>query len=165
MSEAKIDAGAFEEMEGRAAAATPGPWDRLRNSVVLMDDNGREIVTLGKHGTSDDLNFIASLRADVPNLIADLRAARAEVERLSDENRKLKAEVARHEDADVARAVQAMGPSWQCSACAHVYRGRLHSKCQACGREGYYSGSVRSELLAKYDAEQAKRIRARRGES
>jgi Xaa-Pro aminopeptidase len=82
VSEAKIDAGAFEEMEGRAAAATPGSWDRLRNSVVLMDDNGREIVTLGKHGTSDDLNFIASLRADVPNLIADLHAARAEVERL-----------------------------------------------------------------------------------
>ena len=116
----------MDAIEARAAAATPGPW-------VLWDDRyapewadpgfGYYRVTsstppvqrfhtdMSLDGTDDDranradAAFIAAARTDVPALVAALRAAEVEVERLREssnpsdlaENLRLAAKVARVE--------------------------------------------------------------------
>jgi rubrerythrin len=97
------------------------------------------------------MDFGIDAADEFPQVIADLRAARAEIER--------------YKEAAVQRAVVDMGTPWQCSGCGHVYRGRLKRACDVCHRAGYYSGSVHREALAKYDAKQAARIRAGGGAS
>jgi len=68
------------EIEARCNAATPGPWDRLEAgsigmALVLLDMSLRQIV----RPTEADLDFIASARADVPDLLAEVKRLRAEM--------------------------------------------------------------------------------------
>ena len=80
------------EIEARANAAAAGPWrvdghpgDECRiEGGNLAGHDGMVIYDEGGHGPEDAL-FIAHARSDVPRLIADLRASRAEVERLREE--------------------------------------------------------------------------------
>lgn len=73
------------EIEARASAATSGPWldcgpdieNRGAQSVVLCDAYGARGVL-----RAEDSAFISAARTDVPDLITNLRAARAEIERL-----------------------------------------------------------------------------------
>ena len=131
--EQRISDERLAEIEALVAATTPEPWDTPVDDPFVVGE--------------EDAAFINAARTDVPALVADLRAARAEIER--------------YKEADIARAVQTMGPPWQCSGCGHVYRGRLKKTCPECGRLDYFSGSVRVDALAKYDVEQAEIIRAR----
>lgn len=71
----------LDAVEQRAAASTPGPWCRLAsNSDAVVDDDGMYVCVVPR-ATADDheIAFIASARTDVPRLVAELRAARAEI--------------------------------------------------------------------------------------
>jgi hypothetical protein len=80
----------LDEIEKRAAAATPGPWKWKKDNlcapapyyVVLKpfyDDDTGEVTTCI---FANDKDFIARARTDIPDLIA-------EVKRLQDENKRL----------------------------------------------------------------------------
>src|SRR5262249_38618400 len=40
---------------------------------------------------------------------------------------------------------------WQCSGCRSIFFGKYKSVCPACGRDGYWSGSVDPDALAKLE--------------
>jgi hypothetical protein len=151
--EQKISDERLAEIEAKANAATPGPWRCEEDNFNFVTTTGGRytIAVPGTFCPTRTMHFIADSRIDIPDLCADLRAARAEIERYKEEA--------------VQRAVVDMGTPWQCSGCGHVYRGRLKRACDVCHRAGYYSGSVHREALAKYDAKQAARIRAGGGVS
>lgn len=72
-------------IEARVAdAATPGPWHRFVTAaeydhVVNIDDTAY----VAQMMYSGDAAFIAAAREDVPFLLAELKAARAELERIA----------------------------------------------------------------------------------
>ena len=87
----------LDAIEARAEAATPGPWTaRLRDDMwEINDGSGSNFVSIvescwlpddcdaGQYGgipDVDDARFIAHARADIPALVAELRAAREVVE-------------------------------------------------------------------------------------
>jgi hypothetical protein len=71
----------LDEIEARANAATPGPWEGKRNGGVYAGDM-EPVFETGCGCCSDpDLTdensaFIASARTDVPALIAEVRRLR-----------------------------------------------------------------------------------------
>jgi hypothetical protein len=85
-----IDDHDLEEIERRAAAATPGPWQEF---IDARDDiSGDDFIMTGgmaNHGPdiyvshenvpapAADLEFIAHARQDVPRLVAEVRRLRA----------------------------------------------------------------------------------------
>lgn len=79
----------LDEIEARADAATPGPWEahelEAAEYCVLRvsegdDDYGDDVCSAG---SMTDAQFIAVAREDVPWLAEQLRDARAEIERLN----------------------------------------------------------------------------------
>ena len=73
----------LSEIEARANAATPGPWDINRRYITLNGgDMGRvEYSALGPSVATDvqamaDGNFFAHAREDIPKLIAEMRRLR-----------------------------------------------------------------------------------------
>ena len=79
-------------IEERANAATPGPWFADDEFIVSAASTQ---VSVGKVDgdlagrPEHDVVFLAASREDVPRLVADLRAERAEVARLRDRLREL----------------------------------------------------------------------------
>jgi len=77
----------LDEIERRANAATPGPWEGKRNGGVYAGD--REPVFETGCGccsdpdlTEENAAFIAAARTDVPALIARVRELETECERM-----------------------------------------------------------------------------------
>lgn len=79
-----------EELEARALAASPGPWrsllegrDHTSGSSFIMTGEGAargdDIELTG--ATPADFDFIAHARQDIPRLVAEVRALRAELHR------------------------------------------------------------------------------------
>jgi hypothetical protein len=83
------------EIRERAEAATPGPWtveaDRQRLHRYVLDADGLVYIDFGYVGnrTQDDAEFTAHARADVPALLAELAAVRAERDELQARSRRL----------------------------------------------------------------------------
>ena len=82
----------LQAIKERAEAATPGPWDvgryatdmsGLHHNVTVWfteDDDAFDICDLGEEKFSlDNATFIASARADVPALVAEVERLRAEL--------------------------------------------------------------------------------------
>ncbi|MGH9225799.1 MAG: hypothetical protein ACRD2W_18895 [Acidimicrobiales bacterium] len=85
-----IEDNELDDMEMRAAAATPGPW---RDFIEARDDfSGNDFIETGGGGDGQpdmyvrleaapapaaDLEFIAHARQDVPRLVAEVRRLRA----------------------------------------------------------------------------------------
>ena len=78
-------------IEARAAAATPGPWVRIRDhrwasdiyvhADARHDVAGRPVARVNEHYTPDvDAEFIAHARQDVPALLAEVRRLRGAIE-------------------------------------------------------------------------------------
>lgn len=72
----------LDEIQSRAEAATPGPWDKWDDSddvsVIFVPHKGTIAKTCqawGEHH-QDNAAFIAHVRADVPALCQELRDAR-----------------------------------------------------------------------------------------
>ncbi len=82
----------LNEIEERAAKATPGPWFHNKSGSIIYpvqgDTNGHQLIQASNSyydpGWSIDADFIANARTDVPDLLA-------EVERLTAENARLRA--------------------------------------------------------------------------
>ena len=98
----------LDTISARAESALPGPWrlfdqwepnNLARENVVLWNDphlaEGVDGWVCQVPGDPANAEFIAHARADVPRLIADLRASRARVAVLSTANTELHAEVER----------------------------------------------------------------------
>lgn len=81
---AVMDDERLKEIEARAAAATPGPWEvNNAHGMCVIGDGGEEFVAdmegamwQGKH---EDASFIAAARTDIPDLVARVRELEAEV--------------------------------------------------------------------------------------
>lgn len=67
----------LDEIEKRAAAATPGPWCCGYDEDSLY--SGEAYVARFEHG--DDQVFVAHARTDVPALVAEVRRLRGASER------------------------------------------------------------------------------------
>ncbi|HEU4454906.1 MAG TPA: hypothetical protein VFR81_17720 [Longimicrobium sp.] len=75
----------LDEIEERCRRASPGPWisyiegrDQSSGSSFIMtgpDGSGEDIEMSG--ATTDDQDFIAHARQDVPRLLAEVRRLRA----------------------------------------------------------------------------------------
>ena len=84
----------LEQIEARANAATPGPWDYdgMHNEIhayvakeawlIICDEyvvgDGPTLDEFGHHENAN-FRFIAHARADIPRLIAEVRALRTQV--------------------------------------------------------------------------------------
>ncbi|HET9554321.1 MAG TPA: hypothetical protein VFP50_15270 [Anaeromyxobacteraceae bacterium] len=86
----KVDEKRLMEIEGREKAATAGKWDvfepypstqERRKWSVWAGGNAVATVNIGD-GEKADAEFIAASREDVPDLAADLRDARTELQQL-----------------------------------------------------------------------------------
>lgn len=94
------------EIEARANAATPGPWEQTDGNIWI---DTREMVCCGRgyygccgdpdilggqeifaQSNPTDANFIAHARADIPALLASHKAQAAEIERLTRERDELR---------------------------------------------------------------------------
>lgn len=85
----------LDEIEARAAAATPGPWKRkaeLASHIVYVDspDGTFSVLWNAEWATDADGEFTAHARKDVPALLAEVR-------RLQDKARELGELAARRE--------------------------------------------------------------------
>jgi hypothetical protein len=69
----------LDAIEARADAATEGPWFNNRNGVVIVESHPLA-PTVSENSSWGDAEFIAAARADIPALVAELRAAREVVE-------------------------------------------------------------------------------------
>jgi hypothetical protein len=73
------------QIEKRCAAATPGPWRSYvegrdhQSGSDFIRTQGDDIELSG--ATTDDQDFIAHAREDLPRLVAEVRRLREEVER------------------------------------------------------------------------------------
>jgi len=75
----------FQEIKARCAAATPGPWYRVAESVVSdrVPDSlptslvGSVVMFRGMFAADADVDFAAHSRADVPWLVAEVERLRA----------------------------------------------------------------------------------------
>jgi hypothetical protein len=69
----------LDELERLLAKATPGPWARCHDTVVLAEDGFTTVCGLASDdiGTGADIAAIAALRNLAPKLIAVARAAEA----------------------------------------------------------------------------------------
>ena len=73
----------LDAIEARADAATEGPWFNNRNGVVIVESHPLA-PTVSENSSCVDAEFIAAARADIPALVAELRAAREAKERVLD---------------------------------------------------------------------------------
>ena len=73
----------LDAIEARADAATEGPWFNNRNGVVIVESHPLA-PTVSENSSWGDAEFIAAARADIPALVAELRAAREAKERVLD---------------------------------------------------------------------------------
>ena len=80
------------EIEARANAATPGPWDSAYGmtgtfvfEVLNEDDAHCTIAELSRFNQRNDAAFISHAREDIPALIAEVRRLRQRRCRQSDE--------------------------------------------------------------------------------
>lgn len=69
----------LDELEALLAKATPGPWARCHDTVILAEDGFTTVcgVSSDDIGTGDDISCIAALRNIAPKLIAVARASKA----------------------------------------------------------------------------------------
>jgi hypothetical protein len=88
----------LDRIEARAEAATPGPWEAVRGFQgeefvgIRVDDRPNIFTTIAEDTlTRADADFIAAARADVPALVARVRALEAEVQQLQEQNARLEA--------------------------------------------------------------------------
>ena len=84
------EADVLGEIEARASAATPGPWEFNLGGDWEITANGGSldyVASISDHGDQSDLDaiFIASARTDIPALIAMAREQRAAIERVKAE--------------------------------------------------------------------------------
>ena len=91
----------LDEIEARANAATPGPWDVERETGLISTDDGCAVASIHPHGnvrtvihtgerySHSDAAFIAAARSDVPALIARVRELEAELDELWTRYKKL----------------------------------------------------------------------------
>jgi hypothetical protein len=87
----------LDEIEQRATAATPGPWEAFieerhaigGDSFIRtggLDDNQPDMYVSQYHGATSvkvpaaDLDFIANARQDIPRLVAEIRRLRGQQE-------------------------------------------------------------------------------------
>lgn len=76
-----MDEKRLDEIRKRAEAATPGPWEWSQEFRNLKSADGRPILSPEGFGTymilinSDNSDFIAHARQDIPDLLAALEAA------------------------------------------------------------------------------------------
>ncbi len=80
----------LQEIERRCAAARPGPWrsyiegrDHFGGSNVIVVGDGASLsVDIEPIGaTTEDQDFMAAARQDVPRLLAEVRRLRSALER------------------------------------------------------------------------------------
>jgi hypothetical protein len=90
----------LDQIESRAEAATPGPWKTWAMRVLAdpVGDSNLDRAWLIAHTTDPhrglrtfNADFIAAARADVPALVARVRALEAEVQQLQEQNGRLEA--------------------------------------------------------------------------
>jgi hypothetical protein len=85
----------LDELERLSNAATEGPWEywlttkgKRKGSICVGPDNSHIEFVIGENKEGeDDAEFIAAARTAVPALIAELREARAAIERVRAEHR------------------------------------------------------------------------------
>lgn len=78
------------EIEARANAATPGPWEQDEESNDALSIKSHGCVTamvfgnafLGEEAQGQNAHFIAHSRTDIPNLIAEIRRLQQDNARL-----------------------------------------------------------------------------------
>lgn len=75
------------EALARCEAASPGPWHTVGNTLYIVPENREPPYEEGLDwfampGNADTAAFIAAARTDLPDALAELTEARAEVERL-----------------------------------------------------------------------------------
>jgi hypothetical protein len=80
----KVAHSRLKEIAARVQAASPGPWEA---DAISPDAEGKFIqgptpVGYEREYLPADADFMAHAREDVPDLVADLSEARAELERL-----------------------------------------------------------------------------------
>lgn len=79
----------LDELDALEKAATPGPWTVCRHPtasnprVLVANEVEQKIVTEWKYDGATDHALIAALRNAAPELIAELREARAKIDRLT----------------------------------------------------------------------------------
>jgi len=75
-----IDQKRLDEIHGRCAAATPGPWQMCGNDVFSVRDNHMDRVLLfsmtGADGFRANAEFAAHARQDIPDLLAEVERLR-----------------------------------------------------------------------------------------
>lgn len=140
----------LDAIEARANAATEGPWWRREGHAEIDGQNYAEVLIPGRvecgsycyGGTSTiegdrldaDLAFIAHARADVPDLVAEVRRLRAQVRDLTDSRQEARNEVrhyaAERDDARAAiarvRALHSADGEYEEPTCHHC-------RCKTCG--------------------------------
>lgn len=72
----------LDEIEERAAAATPGPWrvDGYAIAAEVDTDSFLEVCSFRGNYADEDMPFVAAARTDVPALVAEVRRLREELE-------------------------------------------------------------------------------------
>ena len=83
----------LKEIEDRTNAATPGPWDMDGSGVYGAGET--EVVTFTDYlPIGDDADFIAYARQDIPDLIAEVRRLREELNQSQSDNNMLRIRLA-----------------------------------------------------------------------
>lgn len=74
----------LRDIEARAAAATPGPWAGVPDTlghwhVVWPHGHYSSVARNGKFFSDEDAAFVTCARTDVPALVAEVRRLQAQV--------------------------------------------------------------------------------------
>jgi hypothetical protein len=145
---ARLTEADLQAIEAREKAAKPGPWARHPNPRFYVQWNE-------KHGEATDeeheanAQFCAAAREDVPRLLAEVRALRAELEEYrawpceSHGCEHTLADVLAH---DASHPNPSSGGAWFCSACWNRAQGGLLARAEKAEAE-------RDRLAAKRKAE------------
>jgi hypothetical protein len=113
------------EIATRAAAATKGPWSANNPVGVVTNEGGDPLAVFG--GCAQDraeAEFVAHAREDVPALLAELTAVRAERDQ------------AQARVAELEEASRQGSDRWR-ARCDHIARQGLRWKAEAEGRKEY----------------------------
>ena len=72
------------EVEARCSNATPGPWASYEYMVLNTSEYSIVVCDSGENGESEkDAEFIAHARTDIPDLLAEVKALKAEKESMA----------------------------------------------------------------------------------